>query len=516
MLGRRSLLAVLCAVAALPSVARAADEAMVLRMTAQRLAAENRCDEAIERARRARELAPDDAEAPAIEGRCLLALKRYPEAVTALQASRKLDPNDSETAVELLMAHYHAGDRAAAEAALTDAKRLAPEDARVSFYEGLLLMQRAENQAAAEALERAGQLDPAADPYASYYAGIAWQQAQERERAREALERARERGQGGPWSAEADRALANLDAGGEAPRFWVRVDAGMEWDDNVVLRGEDVPQPTDISGDEDWRGVWSLLAGTEFFRNRDWATGLIGAYQGSAHIDLNEFDIAYPSGSLYLDRRVDDASFVRIAPYGGYAWTDAYDEMQDYLAHVGAEVSYYRGFHESGSGRLWGRVGYQDYLFPQHDDSEHAVRDGMQYLIGYDHALPVTSTTTLRGGVLGGTYVAQGRDYDSHTVAANAGVHQLLPWKLEADVSGGFAYEDYDHESSFALGIPPNAEHTDRIDKIWTAAAELERPITSWLSISGRYRYINDDSNTRVFDYDRHIAGGYVTVYLAK
>jgi Flp pilus assembly protein TadD len=513
MLRRVPLLAVLCAVAALTSVAYAADEAMVLRMSAERLAAENRCDEAIERARRARELAPDDAEAPAIEGRCLLQLKRYPEAVSALQASRKLDANNPETAIELLMAHYHGGDRAAAESALADAKRLAPDDARVSLYEGLILMQRSENQAAAEALERAGQLDPAADPYASYYAGIAWQQAQDRKRAREALERARQRAGDGVWAAEADRALANLNAGGDSPRFWVRLEGGMEYDDNVVLRGDEIAQPSDISGDADWRGVWSLIAGTEFFRTRDWATGFIAAYQGSAHIDLNQFDIAYPSGSLYLDRRVDDASFVRFAPYGGYVWTDVYDQAQDYLAHVGGELSYYRGFHEAGSGRLWGRVGYQDYLFPQHDDSEHAVRDGMQYLIGYDHALPVfTGSTTLRGGVLGGTYVAQGRDYDSHTAAFNAGVHQLLPWKFEADLSGGYAYEYYDHESSFKLP----EDHTDRIDKILTAAAELERPITSWLSISGRYRYINNESNTKVFDYDRHIAGGYFTVYLAK
>ena len=504
----RSFGAALCAVVALASTAHAADEAMVLRMSAERLAAENRCDEAIERARRARELAPDDAVAPAIEGRCLLAQKRYAEAAAALEVSRKLDPNNAETAVELLMARYHGGDRAAAENALADAQRLAPDDARVSLYEGLVLMQRAENRAAAEALERAGQLDPAADPYASYYAGLAWQQAQERERARESLQRARDRAAGGPWAEEADRALARLDAGGEAPSLWLRAEMGMEYDDNVVLRSDDVPEPNDISHDDDGRGVWSLLAGAEFFRNRDWAAGAIAGYQGSAHFDLHDFDLQYPSGSLYLDRRVDDASYLRLAPYGGYAWTGG----ADYLAHVGGELSYYRGYREAGSGRAWARVGYQDFLFPQHSDSEEIVRDGMEYMAGYDHALPVTGTTTLRAGVVGGAYVAQGRDYDYYTIGGHAGAHQLLPWRFGLDLSGGYAFEPYEHVSSFALG----GEDSARKDHVFSAAAELERPLTDWLSASARYRYVNNDSNTRAFDYDEHVVGGYLTVYVSN
>ena len=293
-------------------------------------------------------------------------------------------------------------------------------------------------------------------------------------------------------------------AAGKAPRFWVRAEGGMEYDDNVVLRSDDIAEPNDISHDDDGRGVWSVLAGTEFFRTHDWASGLIVGYQGSAHFDLHDFDLQYPSGSLYLDRRVDDASFIRISPYGGYAWTGG----SDYLAHVGGELSYYRGYRDAGSGHAWVRVGYQDYVFPQHNASEQVVRDGMQYLAGYDHALPVTGTTTLRAGVVGGAYVAQGKDYDSFTAGGNVGVHQMLPWKFEADASGGFAWEPYRVQSTFNLG--DGADH--REDKIWTAAAELARPLTPWLTASARYRYINNDSNTTAFDYDRHIVGGYLTV----
>jgi hypothetical protein len=132
----------------------------------------------------------------------------------------------------------------------------------------------------------------------------------------------------------------------------------------------------------------------------------------------------------------------------------------------------------------------------------------MEYLGGYEHALPVTGTTTLRAGVLGGAYRAEGRDYDYYTIGGILGLHQSLPWKLELDLSGGYAYEPYEHHSFCAT----HSNNKDRIDNVFTAGAELERPITKWLLASARYAYVNNDSNTGPFDYDRHVAGGYLTV----
>jgi hypothetical protein len=187
----------------------------------------------------------------------------------------------------------------------------------------------------------------------------------------------------------------------------------------------------------------------------------------------------------------------------GFAWYDG----EEYLAHGGGELSYYRGFGEAGSGRLYARVAYHDYLFSIQGGGNAANRDGMQYLGGYEHALPVGKTTSLRAGVAAGAYVAEGRDYDGYTGAVHGGVHQLLPLRFELDLSGGFAYEPYEHQSSYNFD-----DSKDRLDRVWVAQAELERPITDWLVASARYRYVNNDSNTAVFDYDRHIAGGYLTV----
>jgi hypothetical protein len=273
-----------------------------------------------------------------------------------------------------------------------------------------------------------------------------------------------------------------------------------------VLKGDDVSLPNDISGEEDGRGVWTVRAGAEAFRTHNWSGGIIGGYQGTKQFDLEKFDLQYPTGSLWLDYRVDNWSFLRLQPYGGYAWQDG----DPYLAHGGGELSYYRSWAEAGFGRLWGRVGYQNYLYSLQGPESRVSRDGMEYLGGYEHTLPFDSTgTTPRIGVVGGAYDADGRDYDYATGGAYGGVRQELPFEFAVDLSGGFEYDSYEHKSFFDNdpGSSP-----DRRDKIWTAQAELERPLTEWLILSGRYRYSDNDSNVDAFNYHRHIAGGYLTV----
>src|SRR5262245_6168857 len=92
-------------VAALPAFA--ADEGPVLRQRAEQLAGAGRCEEALPRARRARELAPGDARAALVEGRCLLRLGQYRESLAPLTKARELDPSLTGVSTDLAQAHYH-------------------------------------------------------------------------------------------------------------------------------------------------------------------------------------------------------------------------------------------------------------------------------------------------------------------------------------------------------------------------------------------------------------------------
>jgi hypothetical protein len=84
------------------------------------------------------------------------------------------------------------------------------------------------------------------------------------------------------------------------------------------LRGENVQQPDDVSGDADGRGVF-IEGGLEAFRTElgRW----MSAAPGNAHFDLSDFDLQYRR-RRWPRRRVDDVSFLRLQPFAGYAWYD--------------------------------------------------------------------------------------------------------------------------------------------------------------------------------------------------
>ena len=114
----------------------------------------------------------------------------------------------------------------------------------------------------------------------------------------------------------------------------------------------------------------------------------------------------------------------------------------------------------------------------------------------------------MRGGPFFLYYAAEGSEYDHWGVGAWAGVERKLPWELTLDVLGSVAYVPYANPSTFQ--VPPTSD--DRKDVISMVQVALSRPIFARTTLTARYRYQDNHSNTDVFDYDRHVVGAYVTV----
>jgi tetratricopeptide (TPR) repeat protein len=494
--------------AGLPAVSRAADEARVLRTRAEQLAAEDRCEEALERARRARALEPDDARSALVEGRCELRLGHYEQAVGPLEEARRLDPSLPGVSTDLAQCRFHLGELDAAERELDRAEAENPDDGRAALYRGLVLLERSEPRRGAEAFERAARLDTQSEPMASFYAGMAWDRAGEEARAIASLRRVLEESPGTPWAAEAERALARLEARG-GRNWWAGATAGLEWDSNVVLLGTGVPAPAEITGQADGRGFWGLDAGVELLRDEDWSAGVLGTYAGRAQFDLTQFDLERPTASVWLDRRIDDASFARVKPFFGYTWL-GYDP---YVLTTGSNFSYHRRFGDWGAGRFLFRLTYNDFLFPliapPLTNPETINRDGFEYRVAYDHRLPVGASTILYGGLGWYFYDTQGNEYRHWGLGPWLGARQRLPLEFELDLLARYAYEPYQNRSVFAF---PSSPVGARRDNIFALQVLLERPITRNVLGTIRYRFVNDASNTAVFNYSRNIIGGYVTV----
>lgn len=503
----------------LPTLAFAADEASVLRARAAQLATKGDCSAALPLIDQAKALDPAGDDATALmTGRCLISQERFAEAKPALERAVSFDAQSGDARLALGVAKYHLGEKDAARADLEAAQSMLPNNPEAELYLGMMLLESEKPAEAINRLDRSRSLHgDTFEPASNYYAALAEAETGDTKRAEDSLHRVQQLAPGTIWAERAAEALAQAEARKltAGPSRWLTLQAGLDYDSNIALRSDQITRPGNISNDDDGRAWWGVDAGTELFRKDGWGGGIGAGYTGSQPFRENDFDQHFLSASMWLDRELGDRTLLRIAPEAGYGWFDGHDLIR----YVGIRPELRHDFGDAGIGALYVRYAYNDFLFDDFDPAlrETQDRDGHDILGGYDHEVGVIETLTLRGGVFGRTYRSEGQDFDFVGGGAWLGLRQILPWRLILDVTGSAEYDDYDSRSSFAINDPPDVEQVGtRHDLIGAAGAVLTRPITDWLSVSARYQYLNNESNTRVFDYDRHIAGAYVTIGLLR
>lgn len=497
----------------LPLVARAADEASVLRARAASLASKGDCEAALPLIDQARALDPaGEGSSALLAGRCLISLKRFAEAKPVLERAVSHDPSSGDARLALGVSEYHVGERDAARADLEQAREMLPANPEAELYLGLILLEEERPAEAISRLDRSRNLQgDAFEPAANYYAALAQAEVGEESRARESLRRVQEMAPGTVWAERAGEALAQAEARklAAAPTHWLTLQAGLDYDSNISLRSGAISQPGNISHRGDGKGWWAVDGGVELFRASGWAGGVGGNYTGSQPFREDDFDQHYLTASMWLDRELGEQTLLRITPEAGYGWFDGHDFIR--YAAVRPEIRH--DFGKAGLGTAYVRYAYNDFLYDEFDPAflEIRDRDGHEILGGYDHQVMVTDSTTLRGGLFGHDYRSEGQDYDFVGGGGWLGFRQILPWTLILDATGSVEFDQYDTRSSFAqVGEIVG----DRRDIVGAASAVLTKPINRWLSVSARYQYLDNESNTRVFDYSRHIVGGFVTIGL--
>jgi tetratricopeptide (TPR) repeat protein len=470
------------------------------------------------------ELSAPSAAAAHLRGQCQLDARDYPAALASLEEAKRLDPAAPGVELHLAVARFHMGDYAGAREALDAAAPAAPNDPQLHLYRGLLLLQEARSEEAARELAHARSLGSRVEPGASYYEGLAWAGADEREKAGEALDRViRSAPPGSPWAQEAQRAKADLAGLGRGRgRAWGFARAGLEYDDNVVLRGDDV-FPT-AGGQHDVRAVWTLYGGRQLVGGRGWAAGVQGTYYGSSHFDLTGFNQHYPVVGLWLDRRLAEATTARVSYDVGYAWI-AYDP---FLFTQELRPSLYHDFGRAGRSELFASFYKYDYLYSvpttppgpvPTDEADARNRDGWGIAAGAEHTLALgVWDTELTGGLSYLRYGARGTEYTYQGVGSWIGSETPLPWDSVLRTQIGYAYLPFRHASTYPETVSPalTYQNADRSDDRWRYQVELEKYLTEELSVSARWSWLDNSSNVAVFDYDREITGVYLTYRLGR
>ncbi len=523
-----------------PLVARASDESDVLRARGALLAAEGNCAEAIPLFQRALAADPKEARAGLLLGRCQIAAKQYPEAERTLDQAAQRDPHLAEAQLELAIARYHQENFAGARTALDAARATQSGDARFQLYDGLLLLREGKRSEGIAALERARQIDPKmVEPTASYIAGLALENQGDRTQAREAMERVIATDPGGPWGGAA---RTRLDRWALTPYrrnrdYWAELTVGAESDSNVVLRGQGVDLPSDITDEADWRWIWNANAGYQFLNTPDWGLGAAASYTGTGQNTLHEFSYNYMVGTAWIDRRIVENLSAHVQGDWEYGWVGG----DRWTSGVGVTPALDYTWSENTYTRLFSRFHWNNYYFDpsegatwnqegsvpfdpdasqarllQSETKNYRNRDGHGEQAGVEQGYAIYPINTqLTGSAFYTRYHAQGGEYSFRGTGAWLASETLLPWRLTLRLLGAFTYRGYLNNTSFEADPPfgpaPNSEN--RRDQIADTEVSLERPIYwDWLLASGRWHYTHADSTVQVFDYERIIYGAYFTI----
>jgi tetratricopeptide (TPR) repeat protein len=505
-----------------PLLARASDESDVLRARGARLAAQGKCDEAMPLFERALAADPKEARAALLAGRCQIAAKKYAEAEKSLGEATRRDPELKEVPLEVAIARYHQENYTGARQALEAARAGSKGDARFELYDGLVLLQEGKRSEGIAALERARKADPTlVEPTASYFEGLALENQGDRREAQAAMDRVVVTDPSGRWGSAARNRLDRWAR--TRPRdYWAELTVGIESDSNVVLRGNGVDLPSNISDQSDERAIWHANAGWQFLRTPDWGAGAMLTYTGTAQFDLSEFNYHYPVATAWVDRRITENLTAHLQGDYAYGWVDA----QPWVSETAATPALVYTWARDNYTRFFGRFSWSNYYFdpdgsaafpPPPTDSQNKAqrnRDGRAEQVGLEQGFPIDALhTQLTGTALFTRYHAQGSEYSFRGTGAYLQSETDLPFKFSLILGGGYTYRGYLNPTTFETVAPPASEI--RRDHIVDTEVGLERPIFfDWLLASARWHYTNNASNVPVFDYDRSIIGGYLTFRL--
>jgi tetratricopeptide (TPR) repeat protein len=547
----RTFSAIIAAVFALttgavqPAFAEDVEDAIAASM---RDADAGRCDEAL---RRIVDIEGLEDRALLLAGECRIRAGLYPEALADLD---RIDEGADLSAGQRgdadlyrAVALYHLDRFTEAEVALDAADGKTREEAQFALYRGLLDLRNGDNERAAPLLETAARLSPATtEPVASYYAGMAWHGASERSKARAAFMRVIEQDGNGPWGKEAAKMLEST----ELFPYYVRMSAGIEYDDNVILQGGEtqfVQQGSGLQitedGEKDWRGVWRLETGMQLFNVDDWSGGVTGSYTGNAHYDLDEFNTNYPTIGAYLARRLGPNTAAQVRYQFGFAWL----KDNSFLRTHSTEAGISHTWDKAGRTIVVADLVANDLRFTPDDitdegaggtcasttsgcgpvglrEDQQREQDGIGVGAAVHHEIPISVPSAidevveeidLVGGYRFRYYDAEGDEWEHFAHILSAGIIVELPFEVSIATRATYEYRDFANPSTFpdneVVGVSyVPLSNVDREEHEVTFEAEIEKDLNEYLSVSARWHYLDNESNRRVYDYSRHIVGGYV------
>lgn len=461
------------------------DQGELARTRAVAALEEGRLEEALSLLEQSLQEAPDSPEALLLMGLVLNRLQRYSEAVEHLQRVRGIRPDMLGLMQELGLSLYRLGRYGEALEALEEAIKRQRPRAQVLYLYGLVLNRLDRPEEARSAFEQAAEKDPSIRSVCLYRAGAISYTLRDFSAARNYFQRVIEAAEDPALVSSARRFLDRMAREEGTKRYYVSLSLGLQYDDNVILKPDDVQTETRVGDEGDVRFVLNGYGDYKFILTPTWELGAAISLYSSHHTDLHEFDLLGPKGIVY----------------GGYRWGPLRTRLQYRYAYYWLDKNSYLRQHGAGPEIWWTQAPWAKlhvgYLYTKNDYFDLPGRDSFNHRAGFAQYFFWKQDAMLRLSYYADSEHATGNDFDyiGHDFAVFGSVK--LPWRML--VQGGFDYyvRDYLHRHSVF--------RETRNDRRLTIGLEITRRITDFLDLSFGYTRVNNGSNIDFFEYVRNI-----------
>ena len=454
---------------------------------------QQRYDEARALFEKVLELDPNDT--VAIHYLALIAQKQGDRARARelIERGLAIDPDDADLRTDLGVLQLEAGLTGEARESFDKVLAARPDDARAQLFAGIAAYRAGAYAEATPHLERAVALDPTLAMQARYYAGLSEAFLGNLPVAEGAFDEVATQSPQHPLAQSAQR-LRDQIRQPEPVRPWtLQVSAGGEYDSNPLLAGETVPR------DDDYRGVWRARGTYRVFEYEGFTLSAGAEGYWSIHHDEDEVDLQSYLGFTNASYALGPVLFGLNYEFG-YTFIDFDDKFR-----MANRVTPSLSIRESDIGLTQLYYQYQKLDFFNNPQTGALALDGHEQFVGVSQYFFLPAPVSyLRVGALGDFQNTRGTEFQYQGYELFAGSSIALPFDTQFDVLYRFADRYFDYNSFF----PPNQNQHAKIHKV---TLELIKAVTKHIDVGLAGSLGFRKSNIPVFDYNRYIAGGYVT-----
>lgn len=398
-----------------------------------------------------------------LKGREYTKADNFSAAIDEFRSALRERPDDREATLYLAVVLNSSGDKEA-ESMLKKALFMDPTDPRTNLELGICYYNKATYDEAADYFENTISLAPATE-----------------------------------FSAKAERYLEMIRQKTGGKKWSILINAGGQYDSNVILNAAGSPLPQGISGKADWKATLSLK-GRYNIPGGEKADASLGysLYQ-SLHSKLSDFNIS----QHILDLSGGYSISPSLALRGAYSFEYVYVGGKGYNdAHIIAPslvISEGKGFTALLEYK------YRKSNFIDSDQfQDNSERTGSNNSIGITQYIPLGRSVV---GSIGYFYDkdSTNKDYWDYTGSrVTAGLLSRITSNILIDLSGEYYNKDY-------KGVSPG-EQAARLDRAYTAAISATRTFSEKYSLTLGYYYTDNRSNMAAYSYDRSITSLFLNV----